>query len=404
MTSAASKKDGKLKRRSAGKTLQRRSGSAHSRRRKKSLRQRRAGSLQARAKSRLNRFRQASLLAVTLTAFLVLLWEGDAVGQQGATQAEPLDAAASVQQATSTLQGLLSSFYGFLPKIMIAFAIMFIGWLLARLVRTIYRRVADSDGRGESIAALAQIGLYFLAFVIAVSVLAGDVRALLGSLGLVGLALSWALQAPIESFTGWVLNTFRTYYRVGDRIEVGEVFGDVYKIDYLTTTVWEAGGPGKPVSGAQPTGALITFPNSEVLRSNIVNYTRDFPFVWDEITIGLTNETDMTYALNVIRNICDSVIGAQMTDSIREYRRLLVRQRLNYDVEEKPQVYLSLTDAWTNCTVRYLVGARKRRAWSSILIEKLSKELSTQEHKGRIRTAYPRQEVFFGTSPDSVTS
>jgi small-conductance mechanosensitive channel len=64
---------------------------------------------------------------------------------------------------------------------------------------------------------------------------------------------------------------------VGDRIAVGDVFGDVYRIDVLTTTVWEAGGPGKPVSAAQSTGALITFPNWEVLRSNIINYSRDFP-------------------------------------------------------------------------------------------------------------------------------
>jgi hypothetical protein len=98
---------------------------------------------------------------------------------------------------------------------------------------------------------------------IAVSVLAGDIRAMLGSVGLVGLALSWALQTPIESFTGWLLNSFQGYYRVGDRVQVGDVFGDVYAIDFLSTTLWELGSAERPgaVHADQPTGRLITFPN-----------------------------------------------------------------------------------------------------------------------------------------------
>ena len=69
-------------------------------------------------------------------------------------------------------------------------------------------------------------------------------------------------NGPRGSFTGWLLNSFRGYYQVGDRVAVGDVFGDVYRIDFLTTTVWEAGGADKPVQGAQPTGALVTFPDA----------------------------------------------------------------------------------------------------------------------------------------------
>lgn len=91
------------------------------------------------------------------------------------------------------------------------------------------------------------------------------------------------------------MNSFRRYSRVGDRIAVG----DVYRIDVLTTTVWEADGSGQSVVAARATGALITFPNWEVLRSNIVNYTRDFPYVWDEVTINVANESDLGYAARI---------------------------------------------------------------------------------------------------------
>jgi small-conductance mechanosensitive channel len=58
------------------------------------------------------------------------------------------------------------------------------------------------------------------------------------------------------------------------------VFGDVYKIDVITTTVWEIGAPFRQgfVMAEQPTGRLVTFPNNEILSGSIVNLTRDFPY------------------------------------------------------------------------------------------------------------------------------
>jgi small conductance mechanosensitive channel len=243
------------------------------------------------------------------------------------------------------------------------------------------------------VSALTRLIAYLAATVAAVSVLAGDVRAVVGSVGLLGLAASWALQTPIESFTGWLLNSFRGYYRVGDRIAVGDVFGDVYRIDVLTTTVWEAGGPGKPVSAAQATGTLITFPNWEVLRSNIVNYSRDFPYVWDEITIGVANESDLPYTTSVLEETARRVLGEQMQTAAQQYEVLLRAERLMFDVDEIPRVYLSLADSWTDCTIRYLVPVRSRRTWSSALILEISREIAKPEHNDRILAVYPRTEV-----------
>jgi len=174
-----------------------------------------------------------------------------------------------------------------------------------RFIRPVVRRVTRGWERANALGVLLSLSIWLLALGIAVSVIAGDIRALIGSIGLVGLALSWALQTPIESFTGWLLNSSRGYYRVGDRIAVGEIFGDVYRIDALTTTVWEYGGPdragGAMVTAEQPTGRLITFPNNEVLAGSIVNYTRDFPYVWDELTVPVGNRSDLDYAMEVLK-------------------------------------------------------------------------------------------------------
>lgn len=358
------------------------------------------------AQARLRRFRQGSALAIALTALLLLIWgtppELEGGGQpevetpEVQTEAQPVtpDPSEAVDEATGTIRDLAYSFYAYLPRIVLVIGLLILAAIVARLAKAILERTMRGWQRTAAVTAITRVVVFLIAIVASLSILAGDIRALVGSVGLLGLAASWALQTPIESFTGWLLNSFRAYYRVGDRIAVGDVFGDVYRIDILTTTVWEAGGPGKPVSAAQPTGALITFPNWEVLRSNVVNYSRDFPYVWDEVTFNVANESDLGYCTEVLEATARRVLGERMTEAAREYDQLLRAERLMFDVEEVPRVYLSTADSWTDCTLRYLVPVRSRRLWSSKLILEIQRELKNPEHQGRIITVYPRTEIF----------
>ena len=306
----------------------------------------------------------------------------------------PTDPSAAVEEATATIRDLVLSFYGYLPRLLLALLLIAIVGVVGRIVSSILHRTLGAWERATAVAAVVRLALFLTAAVATISILAGDARAVVGSVGLLGLAASWALQTPIESFTGWLLNSFRTYYRVGDRIAVGDVFGDVYRIDVLTTTVWEAGGRGKAVAAAQSTGALITFPNWEILRSNIVNYSRDFPYVWDEITFGVANESDLGYCVNVIETTARRVLGGKMEQAAQEYERLLRSHSLTFEVEELPRVYVSMAESWTDCTLRYLVPVRSRRGWASTLTLEIGRELAKPEHGRRIIPSYPRREVF----------
>lgn len=334
-------------------------------------------------------------MAVAITALLLMLTDARAVQSPASSVARPDASAPSavVAEATNTITTLLYGFYALLPRLGLALLVVAMGWAARRLVGAVLSRTAAHWQRRAAVQAVASLVIYAATAVAVLSVVAGDVRAMVGSVGLLGLAASWALQTPIESFTGWLLNAFRGYYRVGDRIAVGEVFGDVYRIDMLTTTVWEAGGPGKPVRAAQSTGALITFPNWEVLRSNVVNYSRDFPYVWDEIVFSVTNESDLAYASALIERVADETLGDEMREAVQTYQALLRSEHLDFDVDPLPRVYLSLADAWTDCTLRYLVPVRTRRSWASRLVLQVGRELADPAHAGRLVGAYPRTEV-----------
>jgi len=394
------------------------------------MRRRRPGDTLAGARGRLRLFRQATLLAVAITSLLLLLiapWEAglavDAGEQSSASEAvstvpaepnqdltperedqspestEPIGQAAA-EEAARTVETLWYGLYGNLPKFLVVLGVIAVAWVLVRLVRSLLRRTLKRWEKANAVVALFGIIIWIFAAGISLSVLAGDIRALVGSLGLIGLALSWALQTPIESFSGWLLNSFKGYYRVGDRVAVGDVFGDVYQIDYLATTVWEIGSPGRGgfVQAEQPTGRLITFPNNEVLAGTVVNLTRDFPYVWDELTVPLADESDLGLGMRVLTDVARELLGPHMSRPAHRYAEILKRSGLEVGVAEEPQVFVSMNESWTDLTIRYLVNARERRKWKSELTVRVMDELKKKEYAGRLFSVYPRRQIqFIGT-------
>lgn len=367
------------------------------------------------ARNRLRAFRQSTILAVALTGLLLLIFApGDAqesdidpvAGMATAESAgdgsvspeeemQPLGEAAQ-EEALTAARNLWEGFVFNLPKVLVVAGLLVLAWLLARLLRVMILRLFGKWERGSAISALVMIGFWLMVLGIAVSILAGDFRALVGSLGLVGLALSWALQTPIESFTGWLLNSFRGYYRVGDRIAVGDIFGDVFNIDVLTTTLWEIGGPDRPpgqIHAEQPTGRLISFPNNEILTGTVVNLTRDFPYVWDELQVPVANESDLAYALPVLEKIAVDLLGKEMKKPAHRYETILKESNLAFSVPDRPQLFVSLADSWVDITIRYLVNVRERRPWQSELTRLIIAELNKPEHAGKIIPTYHRRQV-----------
>ena len=364
------------------------------------------------AENRLKKFRQSTILAVAVTGFILLLFSGSNLSSmeeqvmKNQTDSTEITTQAIVtepgtkpekaaDEAIGALQNMWNSFTFNYPKILIAIACLVLAWLLTWLIKFILRRSFRRLKSIDGITTLVAIVIWALAIGVVFSVVAGDIRALIGSFGLIGLALSWALQTPIESFTGWLLNTFRRYYKVGDRIRVGDVFGDVYRIDFLSTTVWEIGSPYQPgfVSAEQPTGRLVTFPNNEILTGTVINLTGDFPFVWDELDVMIANESDVPFAIKVLEKTASDILGNYMHEPAKRYSAILHKAGLDDEVPEKPQVFVASSDSGTDIIIRYLVGARERRKWKSYLLLKISEEINKPGYKSKIIMVYPRQQI-----------
>lgn len=114
------------------------------------------------------------------------------------------------------------------------------------------------------------------------------------SLGILGFAVTFALQQPLLSLIGWGYILVNQPYQVGDRVLIESAKGDVIDVDFLVTTLWEING--ELVSSNQPSGRIVTVPNSVVLSSEVFNYSwKEFPYVWNESSIQVAYESDIKF-------------------------------------------------------------------------------------------------------------
>jgi len=202
------------------------------------------------------------------------------------------------------------------------------------------------------------------------------------SLGLISLVLGFALQTPISSFIGWVYLLVRAPFRVGDRIKIGDLRGDVIDVSYLDTTLWEFGGDY--LSSDHPSGRIIRIPNANVLNTPVINYSWPlFPYIWNEIKVQLAYESDLNFVAETMRRLAEEEIGESMAEKVQVYRDILARTPVDeLDVQEKPVVVFRINDnTWLEGIVRYLVHPKEAGRVKTRLLQKILAALNAMPDK-----------------------
>ncbi|WP_277552923.1 mechanosensitive ion channel family protein [Halobaculum limi] len=207
---------------------------------------------------------------------------------------------------------------------------------------------------------------------------------LLVSLGVVGFAITFALQQPLLSLVGWFYLLVKRPYTVGDRVQLGEVNGDVIEVDFLVTTLWEINGP--LVSSNQPSGRTVTVPNSQVLSSEVVNFAgEEFPYVWNELTIQVAYETDLVFAREQMIGVADDYLGDEMATAVDRYRDRLAETAVELEVAERPSVNVVQQESWVELRLRYLVHHRRATRVRNHLYERILEAFNDEPD----RVAFP---------------
>jgi small-conductance mechanosensitive channel len=195
------------------------------------------------------------------------------------------------------------------------------------------------------------------------------------SLGLIGAAIAFALQDIFKNFAGGIMIFLNGIYHVGDRIEFNQKFGDVIDIGILYTTLMET---REWVSGDQVTGRLTIVPNGGVLTGTVQNYTRDFDFIWDELTIPITYDSDWMEAKSRILEI----VKSETVEIVERAEKIMSKLEGEYYFTKRaiePSVFVTLTDNWISFGVRYVTEVRNRRVLHDKLSRTVLEEISKSE-------------------------
>ena len=195
-----------------------------------------------------------------------------------------------------------------------------------------------------------------------------DPTRLATAFGLISAGLAFALQQVVISIAGYFVILRGSTFTVGDRISMGGVRGDVLRLGFIQTTIMEMGQPPS-VQGADPamwvksrqfTGRIVTVSNSNIFAEPVFNYTRDFPFIWEEMAIPITYQADRDQAERILLDAAraHAVDPASMAAAAKQD----LQQRFGVEpIDLEPRVFYRITDNWLELTVRFILGTHQIR-------------------------------------------
>ncbi|MCQ6962989.1 mechanosensitive ion channel domain-containing protein [Methanolobus chelungpuianus] len=237
----------------------------------------------------------------------------------------------------------------------------------------IAKKIKDDKTRFE-FSRIVSILYVVLLLLVSIRVWVEDTQVLLVSYGLIAAGVTVALQDFFKNLMGGLIIFTTGTYRVGDRIEINSKMGDIIDIGILNTTLFEL---KEWVNADQPTGRISTIPNSVVLDSVINNYSKDNPFIWDEIILPITYHSDWKGAHERIMGIVrEETLG--VTLAAQEQISGLSKKYYLSEYTQVPAIYLRMTDNWIDLSIRYITLARQRRyihdRLSRLILEDLQKD------------------------------
>ena len=252
-------------------------------------------------------------------------------------------------------------------------------WIARGLSRLLQRGVGSEGLRFWTRQAI-NLTVAFLLLLGLLSIWFDDPSRLATGIGLVTAGLAFALQKVITAVAGYFVILRGDTFTVGDRITMGGVRGDVLSLGFIKTTIMEMGQP-PAVQAAEPaqwvrsrqyTGRVVTVTNDKVFDEAVYNYTRDFPYLWEEISLPIAYRDDRHRAEQILLDTArrHTVGRADMTAEALDAMRSKYFVR---DVDLEAQVYWRITDNWLELTVRFLTGVHGVRG----VKDEMSREIMT---------------------------
>ncbi len=235
------------------------------------------------------------------------------------------------------------------------------------ILRVVDRRVEDPRIVYQWSKSSSYVAL-LLSLLLVGTIWLDGLRSLGTFLGLLSAGVAIALKDVVASMAGWIFILWRRPFQLGDRVQVGTRAGDVVDLRLFQFTLLEI---GNWVDADQSTGRIIHVPNLVVFTEPLFNYTAQFEFIWNEVPVLVTFESDWRKAKQVLQGILDEQVGETVKEAERAMRTATKKFLIHFR-KLTPKVYTSVEDSGVLLTLRFICRAREKRGraeqiWEAVL-------------------------------------
>jgi len=224
--------------------------------------------------------------------------------------------------------------------------------------------------------------------VIVIAIWLKGISGLATMIALVAAGLAIALRDPIVDLGGWLYIAARRPFKVGDRIAIADQRGDVVDISPFTISLMQIGNVAAGVR--QSTGRVVMVPNKFIFTSPLVNENLVFDYIWREIPVVVTYESDWRRAKQILEEIvtrhCAHLAPLAQAQAQASHTRYMLS-----GVAFDPRVFTRAVDHGVELTMRFLSEIRGPRDLEMIIWEDV---LQAFEAEPTIDMAYATSRVY----------
>jgi small-conductance mechanosensitive channel len=235
--------------------------------------------------------------------------------------------------------------------------------------RAIFRYVHDVRRRYQFLL-MQRVALWCGVALVLILAFVTDLGAVATFAGLITAGVALALQNVIVSIVGYFFLIGKYGIRVGDRVQVGTVKGDVVDIGLVRFHLMELSGG---TADSEPTGRIVAFSNAVVFQST-ANLFKQIPgtnFIWREILLKFAPESDYHAIQDRVRNAMDTAF-ADYRDSLERERRQMEMSLTSISASElKPRIHVHFTTSPIEVLIRYPVILEKATEIDERVIENI---------------------------------
>ncbi len=169
--------------------------------------------------------------------------------------------------------------------------------LLVRMVvlRIAYRNIEDKFVRMRYKRTVSYIS-FFIALFLLLPIWLPSIRNVATFLGIFGAGFLIVTRDLWVCVVGWAYIMIRRPFVIGDRIQIGNVAGDVIDIRLMETSIMEVSS----AEGGQTTGRVVFFPNAKIFTESFATTGAHVGHVFQELQVSLTANSDWKSAAEML--------------------------------------------------------------------------------------------------------